>query len=111
MRAGREAERKRRQMGQFLVAHDVAAAFSPLLRVTLCTNFVYPVDSAAVLLQRNCPKVRYRDVPKHLPLSDIICAIGVHVYVFIGCFLAAPLVHSAAAQYLCGTGRIKGERK
>jgi len=69
------------------------------------------------------PPLRVRQIGKTLPYErdtrmhqtapgrQTICAIGVHVYVFIVRFFATPLVRSAAAQYLCATGRIKGEQE
>jgi hypothetical protein len=50
-------------------------------------------------------------IGQHQAAAETICALDVHVYVFIVRFFAAPLVRSAAAQYLCATGRIKGEQE
>ena len=63
-------------------------------------------------MQLRCPEGEIQGcIEQHPTVSAIICAIDVHVYVFIVRFFAAPLVRSAAAKYLCATGRIEGERK
>ena len=63
-------------------------------------------------VQRSCPKGEIQGcIEQHLALSAINIVSGIHVYVYIVCPAQSPLVRSAAAQYLCATGRIKGEQE